>query len=162
VNICRGQPVVVLGFHPPSERAAQAYRALPKCERFGVVRVAEPLVDECDAFASDLLLCSRQITRPRRGQDGLQAFGEVLALLQAQANPRIQLSELRVDFRQQRLVVLSAQPDDVVEGIETGLPGNKPRPQVLEVEVVVQCGLEVVRRHQLHQVVSFRRIGQIA
>ena len=36
------------------------------------------------------------------------------------------------------------------------------RPQVLEVEVVVQRGLEVVRGHQLHQVVGFRRIGQAA
>jgi len=33
------------------------------------------------------------------------------------------------------------------------------RPQVLEIEVVLQRGLEVVRCHQLHQVVRFRRTG---
>ena len=47
---------------------------------------------------------------------------EVLALLEAQSHPRIQLPELRVDLRQQRLVVLPAQSDDVVESIEAGLP----------------------------------------
>src|SRR5260370_13714697 len=61
VYICGGQPVVVLGFQPPSEIAAQAARALPKCERLGGVRVAEPLLRACDAFAGDLLLPSGQI-----------------------------------------------------------------------------------------------------
>jgi len=83
VYMCRGQPLVVLGFQPPCERAAQASRALPKRERFGVVRVAEPFLDECDALAGDLLLRGRQIIRPRRGQNGLQTFGKVLALLEA-------------------------------------------------------------------------------
>src|SRR5215470_5635416 len=160
--MCSRQPLVVLGFQPPSERAAQTTRTLPKRERFGVVRVAELLLNAYDALAGDLLLCGCQIIRPRCGQDGLQALGEVLALLDAHADPRIQLSELRVDLRQQRLVVQPAQSDDIVEGIEAGLPGNEPRPQVLEVEVVVQCSLEVVRCHQLHQIVSFRCIGQVA
>ena len=121
--MCRGQPLVVLGFQPPCERAAQAGRALPKRERFGAVRVAELLLDERDALAGNPLLRGRQIIRPRRGQHRLQALAEVLALLEAQAHPRIQLPELRVDLRQQRLVVLAAQPDDVVESIEAGLPG---------------------------------------
>jgi len=71
---------------------------LPKRERFGVVRAAELLLDERDALTGDLLLRGRQIFRPRRGQDGVQAFGEVLALLEADADPRIQLPELRIDF----------------------------------------------------------------
>ena len=136
--ICCGQPVVVLRLQPPSERAAQAGRALPKCERLGVVRVTEPFLDACDAFAGDLLLPSGQIIWARCGQHGLQTFGEVLALLDANVDPRIQFPELCVDLRQQRLVVLSAQPDDIVESIKAGLPGIESRPQVLEVEVIVQ------------------------
>ena len=122
MHVRRGQPLVVLGFQPPRERAAQAGRALPKRERFGAVGVAELLLDERDALAGDPLVRGRQIIRPRRGQHRLQALAEVLALLEAQAHPRIQLPELRVDLRQQRLVVLSAQSDDVVESIEAGLP----------------------------------------
>src|SRR5207237_8560924 len=41
-------------------------------------------------------------------------------------------------------------------------PGTELRPQLLEVEVVLQRGLEVVRRYQVRQVVCFRRIGQVA
>src|SRR5215467_9916315 len=122
VYVCRRQPLVVLGFQPPRKRPAQAVRALTKRKRFGFVRVAELLFDACDALACGLLLRSRQIIRPRRGQDGLQAFGEVLALLEAQTHPRIQLLELRVDLWQQRLIVLPAESDDIVESIETGLP----------------------------------------
>jgi hypothetical protein len=83
VYICRGQPLVVLGFQPPCERAAQVSRALPNRARFGVIRVAEPLLDERDALAGNLFLCSRQIIRPRCGQDGLQTFGKALVLLEA-------------------------------------------------------------------------------
>src|SRR5499425_1739049 len=89
VYVCRGQSLVVLGFQPPRERPAQAVRTLAKRKRLRVVGVAELLFDACDALAGDLLLRSRQIIRPRRGQDGLQAFGEVLALLEAQTHPRI-------------------------------------------------------------------------
>ena len=39
---------------------------------------------------------------------------------------------------------------------------NELRPQVLEVKVVVQRGLEVVRRHERHQVERFRRTGKAA
>src|SRR5258708_35947830 len=74
----------------------------------------------------------------------------------------MQVWELGVYLWQQRVIVLSAQSDDIVESIETDCAGKEPRTQVLEVEVVVQCGLEVVRSHQLHQVVSFRRIGQVS
>src|SRR6185295_16807410 len=79
-----------------------------------------------------------------------------------QAHARIQFPELRVDRRQQGIVVLATQTDEVVESIETGIPGNEPRSQVLEVEVVLQRGLEVVRCHYLHEVVSFRRVRQAA
>src|SRR6266403_3072645 len=59
VYVCSGQPLVVLGFQPPSERAAQATRALPKRERLGVVGFAELLVDACDVLAGNLFLCGR-------------------------------------------------------------------------------------------------------
>ena len=110
---------------------------MPERDRFGTVGATELLLDECDAFAGDPLLRGRQIIRPRRGQHRLQALGEVLALLEAQADPRIQLPELRIDFRQQRLVVLGAQPDEVVESIEARVPRHESRLQVLQVEVVV-------------------------
>ena len=45
VYVCRGQSVVVLSFQPPRECPAQASRALPKRERFGLFRVAELLLD---------------------------------------------------------------------------------------------------------------------
>jgi hypothetical protein len=82
-------------------------------------------------------------------------------LLHAQADLGVELAELRVDLRQQRFVVLFAQADDVVEGVEARLPGDEPHTQVLEIEVVAQCRVEVVRRHQLHQVVGLWRLGQL-
>ena len=133
----RGQPLVVLGFQPPRERAAQAGRALPKRDRSGTVGVAELLFDERDA------LCRRS-ARPRSPDNPAAARSASPArrsprCLRCSRRRRIresELPELRVDRRQQRLVVLSAQPDDVVEGVEAGLPGHELRPQVLEVEVV--------------------------
>src|SRR5262249_44211970 len=56
VLIGRGQPLGVLGFHPPREYTAQAGQAAPKRERFGTVRVAELLFDECQALAGDSLV----------------------------------------------------------------------------------------------------------
>jgi len=43
-----------------------------------------------------------RIFRPRRGQDGVQAFGEVLALLRGDARGirESKLPELRIDFGQ--------------------------------------------------------------
>src|SRR3989442_1779846 len=67
VHMCRGQPLVVFGFQPPCECAAQAGRASPKRERFGTVRVAELLFDECEALAGDPRVRGREIIRPRRG-----------------------------------------------------------------------------------------------
>src|SRR5262249_40276550 len=159
---CRGQPLGVLGFQPPREYTAEAGRAMPKRERFGTLRAAELLFDECDALARDPLVRGCQVIRPRRGKHGVQALVEVLALLESHAHPRIQLPKLGVDLRQQRLVVLFTQSDDIVEGCKAGLEAHELRPQVLEVEVVLQRGLEVVRGHQLHQVVRFRRAGLAA
>ena len=77
-------------------------------DRFGTVGVTELLFDECNALAGNPLVRGRQIIRPRRGEDRLQALAQVIALLEAQADPRSQLPELRIDFRQQRFVVLLA------------------------------------------------------
>ena len=41
----------------------------------------------------------------------LEALVEMIALLDAQADLRVELAELRVDLRQQRLVVLAAPAD---------------------------------------------------
>src|SRR5262249_61983833 len=130
VHMSRSQPLVVLGLQPPCEQAPQARRALPERDRFGTVRVAELFLDERDAFAGDPLVRGRQKIRPWCGQHRLQALAEALALLEAQPDSRILLPELRIDLRQQRLVVLPTQPDDVLEGIEARLPGYESRLQI--------------------------------
>src|SRR6266705_3158877 len=89
----------------------------------GAIKVAEFVLDTCNALTCIPLVCGCQIVGPRRGQHRLQALGEVLTLLESQAHARIQLLELCVDTWQQRVVVLLAQPDDVIKGVESGLPG---------------------------------------
>src|SRR5262245_63262294 len=128
----RGQPLVVLRFQLPSECAAQPGCTFAKRKRFGVVRVAELLLDECNAVALNPLVLCCQVIRPWRGQHGLQALAEMLALLESQAHPRIEFAELSIEARQQRLVILATQPDDVFKSIETRLPLDQSRLQVLE------------------------------
>src|SRR5262245_19559752 len=106
--MCRSQPVVVLRFQLPCEYAAQVVRAFPKREPFGTARFAELFLDECDALAGAAFVRGRQMIRPRRSQHRLETRAQLLTLLKAEAHPRIQLSELRVDLGQQRLVVLFA------------------------------------------------------
>ncbi len=91
--------------------SASALSASPSC--FSIAAMRSP---------SDPLVRRREIIRAAARSAWPAGAGEVLALLEAQAHPRIQLAKLRVDLRQQRLVVLSAQPDDVLESIEAGLP----------------------------------------
>ncbi len=81
-------------------------------------------------------------------------------LLETQAHPRIEIAKLGVDAGQLRLVVAAAQADHVVERVEAHVPRRELAAQVLEVEVVLQRRLEIVRREQLHQVVGLRRLRQ--
>ena len=41
---------------------------------------------------------------------------------------------------------------------QTGLPTPQPLAQIFEIQVIRQPGLEVVRRHQRHQIKGFRRL----
>ena len=59
-------------------------------------------------------------------------------------------------------VVRPAEPNQILEGVETALPGDEPAAQILHVQVVLQRRLEVVRRHQLGQVEGLGCIGQRA
>src|SRR5262249_55649463 len=95
-----GESLLVLGFLAPSERAAQARRALPKREKLTVVRISKLLLDESDTLTGNALLRGRQIIWARRSQHRLQTLAEVLALFESQANPGIQLLELPVDLGQ--------------------------------------------------------------
>src|SRR5690242_14955460 len=71
VLICRVQPLGILCFELPSEYTAQAGRALPKRDRFGTVRVADLLFEECDALAGHPLVSSCQVIGARRGKHRL-------------------------------------------------------------------------------------------
>ena len=52
---------------------------------------------------------------------------------------RVELAEVGIDGGQQRVIVLLAELDHVLEGIEVCLPRDQPRPQVLEIEVVLSA-----------------------
>ena len=125
----------------------------------GIIELPLELVQP---LGHDPLVRGREIVRSRRREHSLKPLVEMLALLHAQAYLRIELAEVRIDLGQQRIVVLLAQADDVLEGAEAGLPRNQPRAQVLEVEIVRKRRLEVVRGHQRHQVVGLGRLRQRA
>ena len=78
---------------------------------------------------------------PRRCQQVVAAADEHLVLFPAQAQPRVQLAELRVDVGQQRFVMVVAYGHHVVERIETRLPADELLAQVRQVEVVLQARL---------------------
>jgi len=90
----------------------------------------------------------------------LEALAQMLALLEAQPHSSVELPELTIDLRKQGLVVLAAQSNDVVERVETGPPGAEPLAQILQIQVVLECRLEVVRCHQRHQVEGLRRLRE--
>ena len=157
-----GQALRIAGVQRPGERALETSHALLELRHVGAVRVMQLLLDATDAFQHDALVRRRQQVRPRLDQQLLQPLLQVIALLHAQADLRIELPELRVDAGQQRLVVLPAQPDHVLVRIEALLPARHLPAQLFEVQVVLQRCLEVVRSHQLHQVEGLGRIGQRA
>jgi hypothetical protein len=90
----------------------------------------------------------------------LQALLEQLVLLETQAHARVEVAEVGIDARQLRLVVLPPQADHVVERIEAHVPRGELAAQIFEVEVILERGLEIVRREQLHQVVRLGRLRQ--
>ena len=92
----------------------------------------------------------------------MQALLEQLVLLESQTHPRIEVAKLRIDAGQLRLVVLAAQADHVVERIEAHVPRRELAAQIVEIEVVLQRRLEIVRREQIHQVVRLGRLRQRA
>ena len=106
------------------------------------------------------LLGRREKVRPRRNEEALETLIQQFLLLLPEPDSRIELSELRVDVRQKRLVVLAAELNHVIERVEARLPGGELLSEVLEVEIVLQRRLEVVGRHELRQVIGFGRIGQ--
>ena len=85
---------------------------------------------------------------------------ENLVLLEPYAAPRIQFSELLIEPRQQRFVVRAPPFDQIFVRSKAALPRVESNAQVVEVEVVLQRRLEVVRRRQFRQVVGFGRFGQ--
>jgi len=56
-------------------------------------------------------------------------------LLESEAHSRIQILELCIHDRQQRLEILFAESDDIVKGVEAGFPGHEFRAQILKVEI---------------------------
>jgi hypothetical protein len=162
VHVGLRQPLVVFRPQAVGQRAVEARDALAQRERLRPRVALELLAQRGQPPGVDALVGRGQVLRPRRRQHRVQALGHVPALLEPQPHLRVDFAELGVDSRQQRLVVAAAQPDQVLERVEARLPRLQPPTQVLEVEVVLQRGLEVVRRHQLGQVVGLGRVRQRA
>ena len=156
---CR-QSVVVFGFkhefHCPAQ-APDPDQHFLTCREFCTLELIFEMLDPRD---DGLLFPSCQELRSRCRQQVVAATHQHLVLLYPETHAGIELPEFLVDGGQQGLVVLTSNVDHVVESVEVGFPGDQLAAQVGQVEIILQPGLEIVRRHQLHEVVGLRRLGQ--
>ncbi len=157
-----GQTPMKLGFQRPHQCAAQPSHAEPHriglCRGVSLQRALDRV--ELEAYAALVVGCEK--LGPRSNQEILQAPAQQLVLLTPQANSGVELAKRLVDFRQHRLVVPAPDLDHVLERVEAALPGIEPRANVLEIEIILQGRLEIMRGQELHQVVGLRRLGQLA
>ncbi len=156
------QSLVVVQLQTPGQHALQAADAKRLRRSLGVARAAQADLERFDLRRRSLFVRGREIVRPRRDQHVLEALLDAVALLDAQADLRVERAELTIDLRQQRLVVRAPHAHDVLEGVEARAPRDHLLPHVLEIQIVRKPRLELVRRHQRHQVEGLGRVGQIA
>src|SRR5262245_18940479 len=152
VLVGRREPLVVPRLQGPGEHSCEASDAEPEGLRLGAAFVREAGLRAFDPRSGRLLVRGGQVLRPRGDQHVPEPLIQVLALLEAQAHLGVQLPEAPIDVGQQGLVILPAEADQIVEGVQAALPRDELLPDVLQVQIVLERRLEVVRRHQARQI----------
>ncbi len=159
VRVGFGQPSVIIGVDIPFQPTPQAIDPLTDAGRR---RRGQDRLHARQALGDHPLPFRGQVIGTRNHQHRLQFFADALALLEAQTHLRIELPELAVDHGKQRHVIGPSHGDKLFESIQVLLPDGQFLAQLLEVEIVFQRFLEVVRGHEFEQVVGFGRLRELA
>ena len=91
------QAFVVLGAQPPAQNTLQVLDTLLQRGCLRIVARVQRDLDLAQALDVDALIGRCEQIRSRRGEYGLQALFQVVALFHPQTDLRIELAELRID-----------------------------------------------------------------